>query len=146
MSIYEDLSPLNELCQAPGVLLAVGWLGPDMNHAVGDTSRDIFRRIQDLMQDAPLQFGIPMGVHACQLCQHEGESSGSRYLIVPGHGLLYGCPELILHYINAHRYRPPDAFIAAVQCCPPTNSPEYRLRFLNNGGREALSAQLPTIG
>ncbi|WP_146209646.1 hypothetical protein [Vitiosangium sp. GDMCC 1.1324] len=49
---------------------------------------------------------------------------------IPSAHHLFIAPELIVHYITAHGYRPPDTFIEAVLACPPQKSPEYieRLR------------------
>ncbi len=42
--------------------------------------------------------------------------------------LVYVAPELIVHYIEAHGYRPPDEFIQAVLRCPPQDSPAFHKR------------------
>ncbi len=75
------------------------------------------------------------GFHKCELCQFEGEVAGGTNLFVPGDGVLFVCPELILHYINAHGYQPPQSFCDAVMACPDTRSSEYKRLFLDNGGR-----------
>ena len=51
---------------------------------------------------------------------------GNRNLFLPGAGFLYIAPSLVLHYIDAHQYLPPDEFIKAVLDCPPTRSQEYQ--------------------
>jgi hypothetical protein len=38
---------------------------------------------------------------------------------------VYVAPELIIHYIEEHRYLPPPAFCGAVVACPPINSAVY---------------------
>jgi hypothetical protein len=47
---------------------------------------------------------------------------------------------LITHYINAHEYRPPSEFCAAIGACHDTHSMEYKRTFLQNGGRLLLRA------
>jgi hypothetical protein len=68
------------------------------------------------------------GVHSCEFCSRvallQMQSHvfrgrpiwmGSSELHVPGpDGLLYGAPSTILHYVLAHRYLPPEAFVRAV--------------------------------
>lgn len=39
--------------------------------------------------------------------------------------MVYVAPELILHYIEAHLYKPPDEFINAVLRSPDQNSSAY---------------------
>ena len=38
---------------------------------------------------------------------------------------MYVAPQLIVHYIDAHDYRPPGVFCAAVEACPPLGSAAY---------------------
>jgi hypothetical protein len=49
-------------------------------------------------------------------------------------------PELIVHNIAAHWYKPPDVFIEAVLACPDMRSMEYKKAILNNRGRELLKS------
>jgi hypothetical protein len=42
--------------------------------------------------------------------------------------------------MNAHQYRPPEAFCQAVLRCPDTRSMEYKRLFLANGGREMVQS------
>jgi hypothetical protein len=50
---------------------------------------------------------------------------GSSDIIVPTGGTAYWAPSLILHYIQHHKYRPPECFQTAVLECPEPNSPDY---------------------
>jgi hypothetical protein len=38
---------------------------------------------------------------------------------------VYVAPSLVVHYIDAHQYAPPDAFQHAVTSCPPMRSMDY---------------------
>lgn len=60
---------------------------------------------------------------------------GGANLFVPGDGVIYAAPSTIIHYIDAHRYLPPAAFVAAVHACPPMRSPAYLKALLDNGMR-----------
>jgi hypothetical protein len=46
-------------------------------------------------------------------------------LFVPDNTSVYVTPRLVLHYIEAHGYSPPDEFCAAVMRCPEMCSLEY---------------------
>ena len=64
---------------------------------------------------------------------------GFRNLWIPGKDVIYVAPELIVHYIEAHAYRPPDEFCKAVCRCPDMTSAKYS-RALESAGwpRELL--------
>lgn len=138
MAAVPDLNPLAVFGeQYADVLRAVGWLGRDQPFNTGPTPSTVFERLRSLL-NAPFQPVAFAGSHRCDLCQFEGEASSCANLFVPGDGKLLVCPALILHYINAHRYQPPSVFCDAVLACPDTHSPEYKRRFLANGGRELV--------
>jgi hypothetical protein len=84
-----------------------------------------------------------MGTHECDLCLYEGEVHGVNNIFVPGEEFLFVCPELIVHYMNAHGYQPPDAFCAAVLRCPPMKSMEYLKLVLKNGGKSLMKENNP---
>jgi hypothetical protein len=50
---------------------------------------------------------------------------GARNFFVPGRGVIYASPSLILHYVLNHGYNPPAAFQEAVLQRPPMWSREY---------------------
>ena len=58
---------------------------------------------------------------------------GATNIWVPAGDRIFVAPSLILHYIDAHGYRPPDAFIDAVRQCPPQRSPEYEKAMFTAG-------------
>jgi hypothetical protein len=137
MARYVDLDPCPYFgLAAASVLRAVGWLEvPEFQ--TGETERRVYHRLVELLADPfqPVAFGGP---HECTLCQFEGPR-GANNLFVPGATFLYVCPGLIVHYINAHHYRPPEDFCAAVLQCPDTRTAEYRRMFLSAGGRVLLA-------
>jgi len=133
---FEDLSPCDyfgppEL--APH-LRDVGWLERGRPFLVGPVDRRIYDCLLELRKD-PWQPAVTPGLHACDLCQFDAEALGNANLFIPGIGLLYLCPELIVHYMNAHHYAPPPEFCEAVLACPPMRSMDYRRALLANGGR-----------
>lgn len=141
MAFHEDLQPFD----SSGLpLLAVGWLEGDRDFATGSVPADVFARLSELAEDPVTPGNLPRtpGLHACSLCQFDGPAGGGE-LYVPGDGLLYVMPLLAVHYVAAHRYRPPDEFLAAVLACPDTRSMEYKRAFLAAGGRDLLRASDP---
>jgi len=57
--------------------------------------------------------------------QHYSVTMGAMNLFLPGNGVIYAAPSLILHYILQHQYAPPLPFQEAVLNCPPMRSPKY---------------------
>jgi hypothetical protein len=76
-----------------------------------------------------------LGGHQCGLCQHRGPILKS-HLFIPHDGRIFAAPGGITHYIRAHWYRPPDAFIEAVTECPDMGTVEYGAALMANGGDE----------
>jgi hypothetical protein len=138
MTFCADLEPLDyfgpELAK---VCVAVGWLDRQMPFRAGPTDAGVFHRLHELLQD-PFEPFVAAGGHGCNICQFEPECSGGANLFVPAAGFLFVAPAMILHYVNAHRYRPPPSFSEAVMSCPDTRSMDYKRRFLENGGREIM--------
>ncbi|MGE0434769.1 MAG: hypothetical protein AB7S36_21115 [Planctomycetota bacterium] len=125
-------------------LRGVGWLDRGTPFETGAVAEDFVVRLRSLLQ-AAFQPVIFPGVHTCDVCQYNG-AIGSSNLFVPGDGVLFVCPELIVHYISAHWYRPPDVFIESVMRCPDMGTPEYRRAFLAAGGRGWLRAMKGNTG
>jgi hypothetical protein len=62
---------------------------------------------------------------------------GCGFLVIPGRDTLYVAPNLVIHYIVCHGYRPPPDFVDAVLACPPLSSAAY-LRALRRLGPPSL--------
>lgn len=130
-----DLEPY-EGCRADTEIgltpLAVGWLQPGRPFDVGETPPDFL--------PALLPFCLPPETvcpwaqpPTCPLCRQRialpGEQRGATSLTeirVIGETEIYAAPALIYHYVQAHHYRPPDEFVAAVLQGPPPGSAEHR--------------------
>jgi len=133
--------PDNVECDLLGLELApyirsIGWLDHSKGFAKGKTPASVYHALSELLKDPYFPYASP-GVHFCNLCPYPNVG-GTRNLLIPGNGFLYLCPELILHYITAHRYKPPEDFCQAALDCPSTNSMEYREKLLQNGGRKLV--------
>lgn len=65
-----------------------------------------------------------MGSHECDLCVSRRVREGLN-LWIPAPEALYFAPMMIVHYIESHMYRPPDAFITAIMGSPLAETPEF---------------------
>jgi hypothetical protein len=122
-----------------GPLLAIGWLEMEHDFARGSCAPK-WRTMLGALVEHRLQRSNFLGDHLCSVCRYAERrdpvtseiiariARGRANVFVPGEGLVYVTPELILHYIDAHGYRPPDVFCSAVETCPPIGSEAYFAR------------------
>ena len=136
MTHYADLAPCNYFTpNHDGKLLAVGWLSRWRRYSRGAVSDDVVARIHQLLVDPWDPDGF-LGWHDCNFCRvtngprqltldnvtvHLGISN----LFIPTVDRLFVAPSLILHYIDAHDYSPPQDFFDAVMACPDMRSMDY---------------------
>ena len=93
--------------------LNVGWLEKGYSFDVGTTPWKFRWKLRRLAKDIK----NPMwGFHECDLCAGPGgkPKGNGEIHVIGSDGLMYVAPELIVHYIAAHNYRPPQKFIDAV--------------------------------
>ena len=72
---------------------------------------------------------------------------GVKNLLVPFRSVIYAAPSLIIHYVEAHGYQPPEAFVVALRALDPTAA-HYRAECerLWYGARVPPSATHPSGG
>ncbi len=130
MAWFEDLTACDYFGEAlEPYLRAVGWLERGRAFSTGVVDERVFAKLVELLAD-PWQPMTAMGPHSCDLCVYRPDAIGTANLFVPGDRLVYVCPELIVHYMNCHRYSPPPAFCDAVLACPPMRSMDYLKRLV----------------
>jgi len=122
-------------------LRAIGWLQRGKSFPTGTVDRQVFDKLVEFRTES-WQPIMTCGLHSCDLCVYEGEALGVNNLLIPGKGFLFVCPELIVHYMNAHGYAPPEEFRRAVLACPPMRSMDYLKAVLANGGRAFAKADI----
>jgi hypothetical protein len=137
MTYFADGKPCTYFGRGRGRLRAVGWLDGEHAFVTGAVSARTFERLIAFARDPwqpPVFF---KGWHTCELCP-PSEDPFTRFtwkgsavpigvanLFIPGDGFLWAAPSMIVQYIAAHGYRPADAFLAAIDVCPPMDTPAY---------------------
>jgi hypothetical protein len=127
---FEDLSPYCYYLKA-GLdnVLNVGWLDAFHPFNVGDVSSCFLSTLcalaAEMHPDVDIHVNRMRCIHPCNLCGEENlpmkDYRGRQYnlgmseICIPGDGLWYAAPSMVLHYIEVHRYSPPTGFIAAVE-------------------------------
>lgn len=120
-----DLAPYDYHPGAPDGL-AVGWLDRSEPFPTGECPQDVRDKLVELAQE-PVR--LMRGYHHCQFCldrqyPNEGVRLAETTDVAHGNGEIwvtandgtsYAAPTLLVHYIEVHRYLPPDPFIDAVR-------------------------------
>lgn len=70
-----------------------------------------------------------MGFHVCEFCGNASSSGDVTLAFENGHR--YTMPDMILHYIAIHNYRPPDNFIRDVLFAEPAGSSRVQTKSLS---------------
>ena len=149
MSYFEDLSPWQFAGVTHDALKAVGWLDAGKRYSKGAVTSQFFEALLQLLVQ-PWQPVVAAGRHGCSLCRFSGGPGqitfggatvtiGASNVYVPGDGVIYVAPSLVVHYVDAHEYQPPIEFMEAVLRCPPMRSLQY-LRAIRASGGSALTA------
>lgn len=120
MTYHPDGSPLPGHGNPPSAL-AVGWLDADHAFATEDCTRDVVTAIEDAVR-RPVR--NTRGWHRCPFCGSP-TFGPIRHVTTGGDEVVLGtaeaefegrdgrrwrAPTLMLHYVTAHSYLPPDAF------------------------------------
>jgi hypothetical protein len=130
MTYYEDLSPYQYIGDSvPDGVTAVnvGWLELHRDFPRGDVPEEFLDSLSDIVKHH--RQAKTRGWHRCQLHHSGGEQpypaiveiggqrlslGGAEVRVVSVPGVWMIAPDLILHYVADHFYRPPEDFLEAV--------------------------------
>ena len=128
MTHFPDLTPYSYSSTDPREpwshlpLLNVGWLDAEHTFPTGECPDGL---VAALTQLARIRVQQTRGYHHCEICLHmlrddpydaiklDLVARGSAEFRVLGQRVVYAVPELIVHYVTAHAYLPPDEFCTA---------------------------------
>lgn len=139
MSYFPDLYPYAYgYGSHPGVV-HVGWLDNNHPFSTGEVSVRLIEKMKCLAS-RPVE--LYRGKHRCELCveppdlikaylpngividpkcswaQWSDARSSNGEIRASRGGAIFAAPVLIVHYIQAHRYLPPDQFLRAIEETP----------------------------
>ncbi|MCI0377367.1 MAG: hypothetical protein L0215_07165 [Gemmataceae bacterium] len=128
MSYFPDMGCESMVVAGPHIR-PIGWLHPDHPYTKGEVSSEFLSRLKEFTERCgqsaeALYFGASGGIHTCEFC---GQAYGVGNFGVPCDDLLFVAPEMVVHYIEKHDYRPPAEFVAAVLRCALPDSEEYQV-------------------
>ena len=120
MAYFKDLTEYRYIEEPKPGVLNVGWLGKWHLFRTGVTSHAFQAALGDLCENHGSNFCG--GHHVCEFCfgasWHDPyyRRMGNGEIRVRGaDGIWYVAPRLIIHYVAAHHYFPPLAFLEAVE-------------------------------
>jgi hypothetical protein len=106
-------------------VLHVGWLAKGHEYPTGETDAAVIGKLKVLAELPRTPKIQTLGFHPCHFCdnrfihvtcvQREVPLGSAELLIPSTHDVVYTTPDLVIHYIAEHGYRPPDEFIEAVK-------------------------------
>jgi hypothetical protein len=128
MTFFPDLGRCSLVAQGDHVR-AVGWLHPDHPYTNGPVPAEFLARLKEFITRPSLSgddFCFPGygGFHTCEFC---GKVHGCGNLGLPADDLLFVFPDMLVHYIEEHGYRPPDTFIEALMRSPLRDTKEFQV-------------------
>jgi hypothetical protein len=125
---FQDLSPYEYGGDrsAPDVV-NVGWLSREHPYDSGAVPREFVEAVRKMVA-SPVN--LYRGTHLCEFCPEApttttrgglqmfdpppGTTGNGEIRVCGSDGVTYVAPVLVLHYLEAHQYRPPESFIRAV--------------------------------
>ena len=124
MAEFQDLS-VYEYSPSDKAMVNVGWLGHDYGFPTGHPADEV---VEQLIIRAAEQVNVMRGTHDCPFCDEESPirilsplvpkgwvSLGMGEIHVQGlNRVVFAAPTLVIHYITAHQYLPPEPFLVAL--------------------------------
>jgi hypothetical protein len=117
---FADLSPYYYPVVGGQQLLMVGWLERGHAFPTGEVPAELVAKLRAIEQSPyPRQYSCALtrGLHYCHFCKGDDREASNAELFIPDADVpnrYYATTFLTSHYIEAHRYQPPEAFIRAV--------------------------------
>lgn len=117
MTWFADLTPYVYLegQDTTRPTLNIGWLEHGHQFPTGDVPPGFIERLALLHAHGLTQ--VTRGRHDCDLCPAQEDDAAwgdAEVRAVAADGTRFAAPSLVLHYVTAHRYAPPQPFIDAV--------------------------------
>jgi hypothetical protein len=131
MTYFPDLSLHRYLGNEKEISINIGWLDVSMPYPQGETSEEFRRKLLQFCISGP-RFYQTRGWRPCNLgnCPYpvtiNNYNLGSAELRIIGQSKIYASPNLIIHYVTTHNYKPPDEFVDAILKSPPPDSKSYQ--------------------
>ena len=120
---FNDLTPYSYyLNYSIDEVRNIGWLDTEFEFIKGDAPDGFSKKLREILQGSDTfdaRVNVIRGVHPCVFCgrQKSDLSTGlgsCELWISDGNDGYFAAPSQIIHYVDKHKYLPPDEFIQAV--------------------------------
>jgi hypothetical protein len=117
---FPDLTPYSDYDRPGQRVYRVGWLEKSERYETADPPEGV---VESLKRQLPFRVLQTRGWFKCHLCkrrefleleEYKQRLGGAEIWIENGQ-VTYACPDLIIHYIEDHHYKPPEAFYKALK-------------------------------
>ncbi len=95
------------------VVCAIGWLGESVPRT-GSIPSLVLEALK-YFRKAHRREDTLLGWHTCEICGLDEVNEGRGEFFIDVDGIRYVMPQLIIHYIKAHDYQPPDVFVEELE-------------------------------
>ncbi len=103
-SYFSDLTPYTYGSRRyDDTCVNVGWLDGRLDYETGDVPVEFLKKLEGVKMA-----NFHKGSHVCELCH---QVSGNGVGMIKGKNKSYAFPQMIIHYIRDHNYKPPQEFI-----------------------------------
>lgn len=128
MTYYKDLSVYTYHEKWMGdKILNIGWLEKNREFNVEKDKTLSLKIVEKLWEQWNKREVKTRGFHVCDLCEHQEfpltlqdpngnvcSVGSAEFRILGKGGVVYAAPDMILHYILEHDYRPPNEFVDCI--------------------------------
>ena len=111
MAYFVDLSSYRYGSRTQPGVIHIGWLDAAHEFAKGSVAAALIAKMK---QKAARPVELYRGFHVCEWCGQK-EARGCGEIRVVRDEVTFAAPVLIVHYIEAHGYLPPAAFLRALE-------------------------------
>lgn len=128
-TVFEDLTAYRHMIEPFRFedVFNIGWVDPCGQFSTGGVSGPLHEKLLNLAFGkwaARILVEPSRALPECPACgpvriERDGNVLMDAELWIPGEGRFYASPVLVLHHIEAHGYRPPAEYLAAVERLKP---------------------------
>ncbi len=117
---FADLTPYEDYDRPDHRIFRVGWLEKSEPFETAEPDAGV---VEALKKQLPFRVLRTRGWFKCHLCKRREylqldeykQTLGGAEIWIENGQVTYACPDMIIHYIDDHHYKPPAAFLTALK-------------------------------
>jgi hypothetical protein len=116
---FPDLTPYADYDRPDHRIFRVGWLEKSEPFETAQPPEGL---VESLQKQLPFRVLRTRGWFKCHLCKRREylqldeykQTLGGAEIWIENGQVTYACPDMIIHYVDDHHYKPPKAFLTAL--------------------------------